>query len=102
MNRLGFLGTIGQKVQQAAAPVTKKPEEAIQVVEVPTVMATPEPKPIELPIVPEPEPEPIQAVELPIVPEPEPEPIQAAIEEQYASLPVLASTVSSHTESFSE
>ncbi len=84
MNRLGFLGTIGQKVQQAAAPVTKKPEEAIQVVEVPTVMATPEP------------------IELPIVPEPEPEPIQVVTEEQYASLPVLASTVSSHTESFSE
>jgi hypothetical protein len=102
MNRLGFLGTIGQKVQQAAIPVTKKPEEVVQVVEVPTVMTIPEP--IELPVIPEPEPEPepIQAVELPVIPEPEPEPNQAAIEEQYASLPVLASTVSSHTESFSE
>jgi len=97
MNRLGFLGTICQKVQQAAAPVTKKPEEAIQVVEVPTVMATPEPKPIELPVIPEPEPE---RIELPVIPEPEP--IQVVTEEQYASLPVLASTVSSHTESFSE
>jgi hypothetical protein len=63
-----------------------KPEEVIQVVEVPTV--------------PEPEPEPIQVVEVPTVPEPEP--IQVVDEEQCASLPVLASTVSSHTESSSE
>jgi hypothetical protein len=99
MNRLGFLGTLGQKVQAAAAPVTKKQEEVIQV---PTI---PEPEPIqivELPTIPEPEPEPIQIVELPTIPEPEPEPIQAVIEEQCASLPVLASTVSSHTESSSE
>jgi hypothetical protein len=88
MSNLGYLGTLGKKVQQAAAPVVKKPEEVIQVVEVPTV--------------PEPEPEPIQVVEIPTVPEPEPEPIQVVDEEQCASLPVLASTVSSHTESSSE
>jgi hypothetical protein len=86
MSNLGYLGTLGKKVQQAAAPVVKKPEEVIQVVEVPTV--------------PEPEPEPIQVVEVPTVPEPEP--IQVVDEEQCASLPVLASTVSSHTESSSE
>jgi hypothetical protein len=95
MNRLGYLGTLGKKVQQSASPVIKKPEEVIQVVEVPTI---PEPEPIqvvEIPIIPEPEPE---AVEVPTVPEP----IQAEDEEQCASLPVLASTVSSHTESSSE
>jgi len=99
MSNLGYLGTLGKKVQQVAAPVVKKPEEVIQVVEVPTVLE-PEPEPVEVPTVPEPEPEPIQVVEVPIVPEPEP--IQAEDEEQCASLPVLASTVSSHTESSSE
>jgi len=95
MSNLGYLGTLGKKVQQVAAPVVKKPEEVIQIVEVPIV---PEPEPVEVPTVPEPEP--IQVVEIPIVPEPEP--IQVVDEEQYASLPVLASTVSSHTESSSE
>lgn len=97
MSNLGYLGTLGKKVQQVASPVVKKPEEVIQVVEVPIV---PEPEPVEVPTVPEPET--IQVVEIPIVSEPEPEPIQAEDEEQYASLPVLASIVSSHTESSSE
>ena len=99
MSNLGYLGTLGKKVQQVASPVVKKPEEVIQVVEVPIV---PEPEPVEVPTVPEPEPEPIQVVEIPIVSEPEPEPIQVEDEEQCASLPVLASIVSSHTESSSE
>jgi hypothetical protein len=99
MSNLGYLGTLGKKVQQVASPVVKKPEEVIQVVEVP-IVPEPEPEPVEVPTVPEPET--IQVVEIPIVSEPEPEPIQAEDEEQYASLPVLASIVSSHTESSSE
>ena len=93
MSNLGYLGTLGKKVQQVAAPVVKKPEEVIQIVEVPIV---PEPEPVEVPTVPEPEP--IQVIEVPTVPESN----QAEDEEQCASPPVLASTVSSHTESSSE
>ena len=90
MNRLGYLGTIGKQIQKAVEtkPVVVPEPEPVQVVEVPVVVPEPEP-----------EPEPVQVVEIPTI---EPEPIQAVIEEQYASLPVLASTVSSHTESFSE
>jgi len=88
MKRLGYLGTIGKQVQMAAVsqPPPKNPEpvtvpEVIQIVEIPTI---------------EPEPEPVSEPELELPP------IQFQDEERFASPPILASTVSSHTESFSE
>ena len=100
MNRLGYLGTLGQKVQTAALqqPQTKNPESQplVQIVEIPTiVLPEPEqPQIVDIPTIVLPEPEDED--------EPEPEPIQFPSEEQYASLPILESIVSSHTESFSE
>lgn len=96
MNRLGYLGTLGKKIAATkkepivAAPISEQPTSTtleLQVVEVPIVL-----------------PEPIQIVEVPTI-EPVievPPIIQFQGEELCASLPVLASIVSSHTESFSE
>lgn len=92
---MSYLLTIGKKVQQALT--RPKPVTNTEIVQ-----------PIVLPVYKEPEPEPIS---LPVYTEPEDdygaspltdELIQESLEEQCASLPVLASTTSSHTEESSE
>ena len=102
---MSYLLTIGKKLQRTPTPsfppmpIAPAPARAAPAPKPEVVAPLPTPEPIAPPPTPEPEPEPESIGASPI---PDAELIPVASEEQYASLPVLASTTSSHTESSSE